>query len=72
MPLHSTYKLQPLDVNLFNLLAIVYQKQLNHLMNIGEGRVSMTKRFFYSMFQEAWVKAFTKKNILGAFEKTGI
>ena len=24
------------------------------------------------MFQEAWVEAFTKKNILGAFEKTGI
>jgi len=72
MPPHSTHKLQPLDVGLFNPLATAYQKELNNLMHIGKGMVSMTKRLFYPMFRAAWIEAFTEKNILYAFKKTGI
>ena len=32
----------------------------------------MTKRLFYPLFRDAWIEAFTEKNILRAFEKTGI
>ena len=34
--------------------------------------VSMTKRFFYLLFRDAYRASFTKKNILHAFEKPGI
>jgi hypothetical protein len=72
LPPHSTHKLQPLDVGLFNPLATSYQKQLNKLMHNGQGIVSMTKRLFYPMFRDAWTEAFTEKNVHNAFAKTGI
>ena len=56
LPPHSTHKLQPLDVGLFNPLATAYQKQLNNLMYNGQGRM----------------EAFTEKNVHNAFAKTGI
>ena len=72
LPPHSTHKLQPLDVGLFNPLATSYQKQLNKLMHNGQGMVSMTKRLFYPMFRDAWTEAFTEKNVHNSFAKTGI
>jgi hypothetical protein len=72
MLLHSTYKLQPLNVGLFSPLATVYQKELNNLMYSSSGFVSMLKQLFYLMFREAWRSAFTKTNILKAFTKTKI
>ena len=41
-------------------------------MNEGESRVSMSKRFFWSMFKVAWLKSFIEKNIQYAFAKPGI
>jgi hypothetical protein len=41
-------------------------------MHQSLGMVSMTKRFFYPLFREAFRTAFTQKNILSAFEKPGI
>jgi hypothetical protein len=41
-------------------------------MHKSLGMVSMTKRFFYPLFREAYRASFTKKNILHAFEKPGI
>jgi hypothetical protein len=72
MPAHSTHRLQPLDVGLFGPLSTAYSKQVNNLMHKSLGLVSMTKRLFYPLFRDAWIEAFTEKNILRAFEKTGI
>jgi hypothetical protein len=41
-------------------------------MHKSLGMVSMTKRFFYPLFRDAYRASFTKKNILHAFEKPGI
>ena len=38
----------------------------------SQGRVSMTKRHFYLLFCQAWLKSFTDQNIKSAFKKTGI
>ena len=61
-----------MDVGLFSPLSIVYSKQLSNLMYKSLGMVSMTKRFFYPLFRDAYRASFTKKNILHAFEKPGI
>jgi DDE superfamily endonuclease len=72
LPAHSTHRMQPLDVGLFGPLSTAYSKELNNFMFNGTGLVSMTKRFFYTLFKPAFEKAFTEKNIINAFEKTGI
>jgi hypothetical protein len=72
LPAHTTHRLQPLDVGLFSPLSTAYSNQLNSLMHKGLGMVSMTKRFFYPLFRDAYWASFTKKNILHAFEKPGI
>lgn len=72
LPSHSTHRLQPLDVGLFSPLSQAYTQELNNLMHKSLGLVSMTKRLFWPMFKAAWEKSFTEKNILSAFEKTGI
>jgi hypothetical protein len=41
-------------------------------MHKSLGMVSMTKRFFYLLFRNAYQASFTNKNILHAFEKPGI
>jgi len=63
MPSHSTHRLQLLDVGLFSPLSTAYTKQLNNLMFNSLGMVLITKRFFYLLFQAAFNKAFTQKNI---------
>jgi hypothetical protein len=72
LPSHTTHQLQPLDVGLFSPLSTAYSKQLSNLMHKSLGMVSMTKRFFYPLFRNAYRASFTKKNILHAFEKPGI
>ena len=68
----STHRLQPLDVSLFVSLATFYTNGLNILMFNSLGMVSMSKRSFWSLFLPAWKQAFTPKNIVSGFEKTGI
>jgi hypothetical protein len=41
-------------------------------MHTSLGMVSITKQLFYPMFRDAWIKAFTEKNVNNAFAKTGI
>ncbi|KAI1006687.1 hypothetical protein K3495_g1545 [Podosphaera aphanis] len=71
-PPHSTHRLQPLDVGLFAPLAAFYRQGLNHLIRLTEGFTAMSKRDFFSIFWEAFEKAFTEKKINSAWEKTGI
>jgi hypothetical protein len=72
LPPHTTQRLQPLDVGLFQPLSTYYSVELNRLMDESAGHVSMSKRFFWPIFKTAWDQAFTKQNIEHAFQKTGI
>src|SRR5450432_3612829 len=72
LPPHSTHRLQPLDVGLFSPLSTAYSKALNRLIHESESLVSMTKRLFYGIFKEAFLIAFTKRNVEHAFTKPGI
>jgi hypothetical protein len=51
LPPHSTHRLQPLDVGLFQPLATEYSKQISNLTATGFGLVSITKRVFWPMFK---------------------
>lgn len=62
-PPHSTHRLQPLDVSLFALLGIFYSQELERLLHYSMGLSSISKRDFFRMFNIAYEKAFTAKNI---------
>jgi hypothetical protein len=72
LPPHSTHRLQPLDVGLFQPLSTAYSRHLNDLIYESLSWCKMTKRNFWMIFKAAWEESFTVKNILSAFEKTGI
>ena len=72
LPSHSTHRLQPLDVGLFSPLATKYSQQIDQFVAEYQGLVKISKRHFWKFFIEAWKEAFTEKNILSAFESTGV
>src|SRR6266536_2884336 len=72
LPPHTTHRLQPLDVGMFQPLSTNYSIELDEMINESGGRVTMSKAFFWPMFKRSWDKAFTKKNIQSAFCKSGI
>jgi hypothetical protein len=72
LPPHTTHRLQPLDVSLFQPLATAYSKGLNTLMYNGEGHVQVTKRLFWPLFRDAWKLSFTTSNIESGWRKTGL
>lgn len=47
---HTTHKLQPLNVGLFQPLSTAYSQEQNKLMILLKRLVLMIKRFFYPMF----------------------
>ena len=53
LPPYTTYRLQPLDVGLFQPLSTVYSKGLEKVISSGGGQVLMSKALFYSIFQLA-------------------
>ena len=71
-PPHSTHRLQPLDVSLFNPLANFYSQNVSNWMHKTQGFSSITKRDFFALFWPAFNRAFTPKNILSGWEKTGL
>jgi hypothetical protein len=72
LPLYTTYRLQPLNVGLFQPLSTVYSWELDIIINESGGHIIMSKSFFWPKFKRSWDKAFTKKNIKSAFRKSGI
>ena len=72
LPPHTTHRLQPLDVGLFQPLSTAYSKELDDLMSKSGGLVSMSKQMFFPMFKRAWDKSFTIANIQHTFQKPGI
>ena len=71
-PPHSTHRLQPLDVGCFAPLATFYSQALDHLIRQSQGRTTISKRDFFSIFWPAFQRAFSEKNICSAWSKTGI
>ena len=71
-PSHSTHRLQPLDVGLFRPLANFYSQELNTWIHTTQGLCRISKREFFSLFWPAFQRAFTQKNILSSWEKTGL
>jgi hypothetical protein len=71
-PPHSTHRLQPLDVSMFNPLANFYSQNLDNWMLKSQGICSMSKRHFWSLFKPAFDAAFSEKNIKSAWKKTGL
>ncbi|KAI6788227.1 hypothetical protein KC361_g9166 [Hortaea werneckii] len=71
-PPHSTHRLQPLDVSVFAPMANYYSQALDDSVRKSEGRTTISKRDFFSIFWPAFEKAFTKKNIASAWSNTGI
>jgi hypothetical protein len=71
-PSHSTHTLQPLDVGLFGPLQSYYSSELAQVQQQSQGLLEVKKADFYGLFKSAYASAFTEKNILAAFEATGI
>lgn len=71
-PPHSTHRLQPLDVGVFAPLANYYSQELDDSVRKSEGRTTINKRDFFSLFWPAFEKAFTEQNIASAWSNTGI
>ncbi len=71
-PPHSTHRLQPLDIGLFSPLATYYSNAMDRLLSESQGLVRLTKRDFWSMFYEAWRKAFHAANVRSAWEAAGL
>ena len=72
LPPHSTYKLQPLDVGVFQPLASAYTKQLNKFIFDSQGLLNLKKRHFWSLFRSAYLESFSEENIISAFANAGI
>lgn len=71
-PPHSTHRLQPLDVSLFNPLSSYYSQNLDDWLRTSFGVCSMSKRHFWSIFKPAFDQAFSQTNIESAWRKTGL
>jgi hypothetical protein len=71
-PPHLTYRLQPLDVSLFNPLATNYSTLLDTHSRLSQGLASFTKRDFFKNFYSAFDKTPIKANIMSGWLKTGI
>jgi hypothetical protein len=60
---HTTHRLQPLNIGLFQPLSITYSIALNRVIYESQSFTSMTKQIFWIVFKEAWEAAFTVENI---------
>jgi hypothetical protein len=57
---------------MFSPFAAAYSKGVNNLIYKWKNLISMHKGDFYGLFIDAWNTTFTEKNILKAFEATGL
>ena len=71
-PSHSTHRLQPLDIGLFSPLANYYSQNVSNWMHKTQALSRLTKRDFFELFWAVFLKAFTSKNNLSGWERTGL
>jgi len=67
---HSTHRLQPLNVSLFNSLANYYSQNLNDWIFKSQELSRISKRDFFDLFWPAYQAAFTHANIKSEWKKT--
>jgi len=72
LPPHSTHRLQPLDVGLFCPLATAYTREHTKHAVCWEGKIGVTKSYFYRIFKAAWNVSTSPDNIKSSFRKAGI
>ncbi|KAI1532887.1 DDE-1 domain containing protein [Pyrenophora tritici-repentis] len=70
MPSHCSHKLQPCDVGVFGPLKTAYREQVER-MELG-GVNTVGKQHFTYLYGPARGRAFTKRNILGAWRGSGL
>jgi DDE superfamily endonuclease len=69
LPPHTTHRLQPLDVGVFNVLGKAWSSEVKAA---GDKGYKITKFNVLSFYSKARNKAFTPANICSSFEKCGI
>ena len=69
LPPHTTHRLQPLDVGVFNILGKAWSSEVKEA---GDKGYKITKFNLLSFYSKARNKAFTPSNICSSFEKCGI
>jgi hypothetical protein len=70
IPSHTSHKLQPCDVAVFSPLKAAYRDQVERLERGGVNTIG--KGHFTYLYSPARKKAFTKKNILAGWAKSGL
>ena len=70
LPSHTSHKLQPCDVAVFAPLKAAYCDQVERLERGGGNTIG--KAHFTSLYSPARERAFTKKNILAGWAKSGL
>lgn len=70
IPAHSSHILQPLDVCCFAPLKQAYSQQVEGFIRLNINHIA--KHHFLSAFKNAYNVAITEKNIISAFENTGL
>jgi hypothetical protein len=70
LPSHTSHKLQPCDVAVFGPLKGAYRDEVEQLERGGVGTIG--KSHFTYLYGPARVRAFTKKNILAGWAKSGL
>ena len=70
IPSHTSHKLQPCDVAVFAPLKAAYRDQVERLERAGVGTIG--KMHFTALYGPARQSAFSKKNILAGWRKSGL
>lgn len=70
-PAHTTHILQPLDVGVYKSLKTAWQKEIYDYM-VAHPTEKPSKYNFYSIFNGAFIKAMSSKNIINSFRGCGI
>lgn len=70
LPSHTSHKLQPCDVGVFGPLKAAYREAVERLYRGDFGTIG--KEHFTLLYDRARRKAFTCRNILAAWVKTGL
>jgi hypothetical protein len=70
LPPHTSHKLQPCDLSTFAPLKTAYRDQVERLERGGVGRIG--KEHFTALYSPARSTAFSKKNILAGWAKSGL
>ena len=70
LPSHTSHKLQPCDVGVFSPLKTAYREHAESLERCGADTIG--KQHFTYLYSRARSQAFTSRNILSGWSKTGL